>query len=517
MYDCIDIFLSCNRTCCGQYYQFVGVSCRCLPYALRSHRTSDRLVRCTRSQTRRSNINTFGWVRAEVVGANINTVFLLALCLTIIFDTIKRYISPEPIENPTLLLIVGSIGLGINIIGLFLFQGYHGHSHSEGTNGHSHEEQTHGHSHEEQTHGQNHDGETHGPSHDIVDQSKSAQSTNITIGINEASKDADESNHRSQIYTNEIEPIEVRVGSSEFKRHSQRALDEVIVDCTTQAHNISQSEHDSSAACVDIVDAPTTNKTKSKKGSSMNMHGVFLHVLADALGSVVVIISALIIKFVPRDPNNPRHWTLYVDPTLSIIIVIIITVSAIPLLKETTYVLLQTVPKNIEVTSIKTQLLEQIPEIDGIHELHVWRLNSNAIIATAHLHRRSLADYMAVANKVRNFFHGIDIHSTTIQYEQQDSEYQAHLIHNTNGNSETNLNSSDCLLSCPEEACSTKACCTKDLIRTNGMLNISNNRSAQITPTSSSAIRLEIPDEHSRMPSNGGARHMAISNSGFVA
>ena len=167
---------------------------------------------------RRSNINTFGWVRAEVVGANINTVFLLALCLTIIFDTIKRYISPEPIENPTLLLIVGSIGLGINIIGLFLFQGYHGHSHSEGTNGHSHEEQT---------HGQNHDGETHGPSHDIVDQSKSAQSTNITIGINEASKDADESNHRSQIYTNEIEPIEVRVGSSEFKRHSQRALDEV--------------------------------------------------------------------------------------------------------------------------------------------------------------------------------------------------------------------------------------------------------------------------------------------------
>ena len=47
--------------------------------------------------------------------------------------------------------------------------------------------------------------------------------------------------------------------------------------------------------------------TKSKKKPSMNMHGVFLHVLADALGSVVVIISALIIKFVPHDPRRPQN------------------------------------------------------------------------------------------------------------------------------------------------------------------------------------------------------------------
>jgi zinc transporter 1 len=78
---------------------------------------------------RRSHINTYGWVRAEVVGANINTVFLIALCLTIVFDAIKRFIEPEPIEKVDLLLIVGGVGLGINIIGLFLFQGFHGHSH----------------------------------------------------------------------------------------------------------------------------------------------------------------------------------------------------------------------------------------------------------------------------------------------------------------------------------------------------------------------------------------------------
>jgi len=87
---------------------------------------------------RRSDINTYGWVRAEVVGANINTVFLLALCLTIVFDAIRRFVDPEPIENINLLLIVGSVGLGINIIGLFLFQGFHGHSHGGNSHGHSH-------------------------------------------------------------------------------------------------------------------------------------------------------------------------------------------------------------------------------------------------------------------------------------------------------------------------------------------------------------------------------------------
>jgi solute carrier family 30 (zinc transporter), member 1 len=93
-----------------------------------------------RFSKRRSAVNTYGWVRAEVVGANVNTVFLLALCLTIVFDAIRRFLDPEPIENVNLLLIVGSIGLGINIIGLFLFQGFHGHSHGSHSHGsHSHD------------------------------------------------------------------------------------------------------------------------------------------------------------------------------------------------------------------------------------------------------------------------------------------------------------------------------------------------------------------------------------------
>ena len=61
--------------------------------------------------------------------------------------------------------------------------------------------------------------------------------------------------------------------------------------------------------------------------SQLNMRGVFLHVLGDALGSVIVIISALIIWL------TNGEWRFYVDPAMSLIIVVIITITTIPLCK----------------------------------------------------------------------------------------------------------------------------------------------------------------------------------------
>ena len=198
------------------------------------------------------------------------------------------------------------------------------------------------------------------------------------------------------------------------------------------------------------------------------MHGVFLHILADALGSVVVIISSLIIKFTPHNIDDHTHWTAYVDPTLSLIMVILITVSSIPLLKESTFILLQTVPEHIEVVSLKEQLMNQVPEIDGIHEFHVWRLTSNTIIASAHLHLRSLPDYMQVADKVKRFFHSVGIHSTTMQYEYQNDDPAASLLQDGNER-DASKSADECLLRCADDSCEKQTCCTKDTIRKNAV------------------------------------------------
>ena len=69
------------------------------------------------------NANTFGWARAEVLGALINAVFLVALCFSILVEAFKRLVEPEGLTDPDLILIVGGIGLLINVIGMFLFHG----------------------------------------------------------------------------------------------------------------------------------------------------------------------------------------------------------------------------------------------------------------------------------------------------------------------------------------------------------------------------------------------------------
>lgn len=67
--------------------------------------------------------NTFGWARAEVLGALVNAVFLVALCFSITVEACKRFIEVEMIHDAQLLVIVGAIGLLVNLIGLLLFHG----------------------------------------------------------------------------------------------------------------------------------------------------------------------------------------------------------------------------------------------------------------------------------------------------------------------------------------------------------------------------------------------------------
>ena len=67
--------------------------------------------------------NTFGWARAEVLGALVNAVFLVALCFSILVEAFKRLVEPEGLTDPDLILIVGGIGLLVNLIGMLLFHG----------------------------------------------------------------------------------------------------------------------------------------------------------------------------------------------------------------------------------------------------------------------------------------------------------------------------------------------------------------------------------------------------------
>lgn len=113
--------------------------------------------------------------------------------------------------------------------------------------------------------------------------------------------------------------------------------------------------------------------------TQMNMRGVFLHILSDALGSVIVICSATI--FLLTD----WEYKYYIDPALSILLVLLILHSVWPLLRDSALILLQTVPTHIQVDAIQRRLLAKVDGVLAVHEFHVWQLAGDRIIASAHI------------------------------------------------------------------------------------------------------------------------------------
>ncbi|KAI1474018.1 putative cation diffusion facilitator family metal ion transporter [Daldinia eschscholtzii] len=96
----------------------------------------------------------FGWARAQLLGAFFNGVFLLALGVSIFLQSIERFIRVERVENPQLVLIMGCVGLALNIISATLLHEHHGHDHVGHNHSHS---QAEGHAHtENHEHDQNH-------------------------------------------------------------------------------------------------------------------------------------------------------------------------------------------------------------------------------------------------------------------------------------------------------------------------------------------------------------------------
>ena len=78
-------------------------------------------------------------------------------------------------------------------------------------------------------------------------------------------------------------------------------------------------------------------------------------------------------------------------------------------------ILLQSVPSTVNVETIKERLVE-LPGVVDVHELHVWELSEQNMIATVHITSDS-DDNLATVAQIKGFFHHYGIHSTTVQLE----------------------------------------------------------------------------------------------------
>ncbi|MFC9594306.1 cation diffusion facilitator family transporter [Streptomyces sp. NPDC056944] len=108
---------------------------------------------------------------------------------------------------------------------------------------------------------------------------------------------------------------------------------------------------------------------------SLNVRGAYLEVLADALGSVTVIIASTIIL--------TTGWQ-YADPIASIVIGLMIVPRTLKLLRETLDVLLEAAPKGVDMAEVRAHILA-LPGVEDVHDLHAWTITSGMPVLSAHV------------------------------------------------------------------------------------------------------------------------------------
>ena len=158
-----------------------------------------------------------------------------------------------------------------------------------------------------------------------------------------------------------------------------------------------------------IVNLISIRLLTAGKDSSLNVKGVYLEVWSDLLGSVGVIVGALVIRF--------TGW-LWVDTVVAVGIGLWVLSRTWVLLKQSLHILLEGVPEEIDYAAVE-QLLARHPGVLAVHDLHVWALTSGKISLTAHLvHDATIADASALRQAIEvPLAKDFGIRHTTLQLE----------------------------------------------------------------------------------------------------
>lgn len=109
--------------------------------------------------------------------------------------------------------------------------------------------------------------------------------------------------------------------------------------------------------------------------NDLNIKGTFLHMAADTGVSLGVVAAGLIISL------TGYRW---IDPAISILIVVVISIGTWGLLKESFYLSMDAVPKGINIADVK-KYLESIEGVEDVHDLHIWGMSTTETALTSHL------------------------------------------------------------------------------------------------------------------------------------
>jgi len=143
---------------------------------------------------------------------------------------------------------------------------------------------------------------------------------------------------------------------------------------------------------------------------SLNIKAAFWHIVGDTISSVGVIVAGIIISV--------TGWGI-VDPIIAIFIGGIILWGAVRLVSESVDILMEAVPKHIQVDKV-IEIIKNVPGVEEVHDIHIWTLTSDIHALSAHLlieDQRVSKSAEIVETVNRNLGRHFNITHTTLQLE----------------------------------------------------------------------------------------------------
>ena len=141
--------------------------------------------------------------------------------------------------------------------------------------------------------------------------------------------------------------------------------------------------------------------------SDINVRGAFLHMVADTLVSVGVVISGILITF--------TGWNI-IDPIVSIIIAIIILISTWQLLTSSLRLLVDGIPEGVKWEKVE-EILKSHPHVQEVHHIHIWAISTTDNALTAHIVIDDLNELEEVKEHIKHALPEANISHSTLEFE----------------------------------------------------------------------------------------------------
>ena len=170
------------------------------------------------------------------------------------------------------------------------------------------------------------------------------------------------------------------------------------------------------AAVGILINGLTAWALSRQQQHDINTRGAFLHMLADTLVSVGVVVSGIIIHY--------TGWTV-IDPIIGLVIAVVILVSTWDLLSESLRMSTDAVPEGFDVEEI-TKKIESQEGVLNVHHVHIWAISTTETALTAHIVIPEATMLEEVIDRVKELLDALGIHHSTLELETKSSHCHDH-------------------------------------------------------------------------------------------